>query len=130
MLPVFHNLIYKLSYREHCLICCPSDEVAKRESKSYLGLGGLNYSKHVTARKHDFVSLTYARLRLRSRRGCSDNEASNRQYIENIRLKKRSNQACHKTSQEGGGNWVSSEEKELSVATQKCRLHKSTPRQE
>ena len=90
----------------------------------------LNHSEFVRARKRDYVSLTYTRLRLHSRQGCSDSEASNWEYNENIRLERRSNQGCHKTFQEGAGNWISSKRKELLVVTQKCRLHKGTPRQE
>ena len=37
----------------------------------------LNHSELVRVRKRDFVSLTYKRLRLHSRRGCSDSKASN-----------------------------------------------------
>ena len=65
----------------------------------------LNHSELVWVRKRDFVSLTYGGLRLSSRWGCSGSEASNRHYIENIRLGRRSNQGCHKTSREKAENW-------------------------
>ena len=59
-----------------------------------------------------FVSLTYGRLRLSSRWGCSDSKASNWQYIENIRLERRSNQGCHRTSRKKAGK-LDSEKKEV-----------------
>ena len=50
--------------------------------------------------------LTYGILRLSSRWGCGDSEASNWQCIENIGLERRSNRGCHNTSREKAGNWV------------------------
>ena len=89
----------------------------KRESKKTGFTEFLEYqvcscqSELVRARSRDFVSLNIKRLCLRSRRGCCGSEASNWQYIENIRLERRSNQGCQKTSRERAGNWVFSEKK-------------------
>ena len=41
------------------------------------------------ARSSGFLSLTSRRLRLRSRKGCSDSEVSNRQYTENVQIQRK-----------------------------------------
>ena len=75
---------------------------------------------------YGFVNAIFisGRLRLSSRWGCSDSEASNRQYIENIRLGRRSNQGCHKTSREKAGNWV--QKKKENVDCTKARPGKNS----